>query len=99
MSALEASRRAAWRASAAMLLSLVLGASVAQPAPADGPAAGKTNALVAAPPPAAPGNVPVSPHARAARQRAAAQAEAGPSNIRVSPFTARRKPHKLGGGR
>jgi uncharacterized cupredoxin-like copper-binding protein len=89
----------AGRAFAAMLLSLVLGTSVAQPAPADGVAAGKTNALLAAPPSVAPASVPMSPHARAARQRAAAQAEAGPSGIRVSPFTARRKPHNLGGRR
>jgi hypothetical protein len=82
-----------------MLLSLVLGTSVAQPAPGDDVAAGKTNALVAAPRPAAPASVPISPHARAARQRAAAQAEAGPSGLRVSPFTARRKPHNLAGGR
>jgi hypothetical protein len=82
-----------------MLLSLVLGTSVAQPAPADGLAGGKTNALVAAPPPAAPASVPMSPHAHAARQRAAAQAEAGPSAIRLSPFTARRKPHNLAGRR
>lgn len=99
MSALEGSRRTPGRAFAAMLLSLVLGTSVAQSAQSDGLAAGKTNALVAAAPPAAPASVPMSPHARAARQRAAAQAEAGPSGIRVSPFTARRKPHKLGGGR
>jgi hypothetical protein len=82
-----------------MLLSLVLGASVAQPAPADGLAAGKTNGSVAAAPPGAPAGVHISPHARAARERAAAQAAAGPSAIRVSPFTAKRKPHNVAGAR
>jgi len=99
LSTLEASHRTTGRAFVAMLLSLVLGTSVAQPAPADGLAAGKTNASVAASPPAPPASAPVSPHARAARQRAAAQAEAGPSGTRYSPFTDRRKPHNLAGGR
>lgn len=82
-----------------MLLSLALGSSVAQPAPADGLAAAKTNASVAAAPPAVPASGHMSPHARAARQRAAARAEAAASGIRVSPFTARRKPHNLAGAR
>jgi hypothetical protein len=99
MSALEASCRTAGRAFAAMLLSLVLGTSVAQAAPADGVAAGKANVVVAAPP-AAPASARISPHARAARERAAAaQAEAAASGIRVSAFTARRKPHNLAGTR
>ena len=93
MSALEPSHRTVGRAFAAMLLSFLLGTSVAQPAPADGVPAGKMNPVVAAPRPAA--SVPVSPHARAARQRAAVQAEAAASGIRVSPFTATRKPHNL----
>jgi hypothetical protein len=82
-----------------MLLSLVLGTSGAQPAPANGVATGKANPLVAAAPAAAPASAHVSPHARAARQRAVAQAEAGPSGIRVSPYTDRRKPHNLAGAR
>ena len=99
MSPLQAPHRLAWRAFGAMLLAFVLGTSVAQPAPADGPAGGKTNTLVTAAPPAAPASVPVSPHARAARQRAAAQAQAGASGIHVSQFTIRRKPHNLSGAR
>ena len=99
MSTLKASHRTTGHAFAAMLLSLFLGTSFAQTAPADGLQAGKTNAPVAAPSPAAPAGVHISPHARAARQRAAAQAEAGPSGIRVSAFTTRRKPHNLAGGR
>jgi hypothetical protein len=101
MSTLEIPYGTASRAFAAMVLSLVLGTSIAQTAPPDGLAAGNTNASVAAPPPGAPTTVHVSPHARAARQRAAAaaQAEAAPTGIRVSAFTARRKPHNLAGGR
>jgi hypothetical protein len=100
MSTLEIPYGTAGRAFAAMVLSLVLGTSIAQTAPPDGLAAGNTNASVAAPPPGAPTTVHVSPHARAARQRAAAaQAEAAPNGIRVSAFTARRKPHNLAGGR
>lgn len=96
MSALRATHRTG--AFAAMLVPLVLGTSFALAAPAGGAAAGKTtNASVAAVSPAAPASSRVSPHARAARQRAAAQAaaqaEAGPSGVRVSAFTMRRKPH------
>jgi hypothetical protein len=99
VNALPSTHRTARPAFAALLLSLVLGTSLAQAAPADGVAAGKANAVVATPP-AAPASAHISPHARAARERAAAaQAEAAASGIRVSAFTARRKPHKLAGGR
>ena len=104
MRAPEATHRTAGRALAATVLSLALGTLAAQTTPADGPAAGKTSTLLAAASPAAPAGVHVSPHARAARERAereraAAQAGAGPSALRVSPFTTRRKPHSLASGR
>ena len=97
MSPLQTCRTAA-RACAAMFLSLVLGTCLAQPAPAEGADAGKTNTSVAAPPGAARG-VHVSPHALAARKRAAAQAQAGPADVHVSRFTTRRKPQTLASGR
>lgn len=102
MSKLGASRGTGGCAFAAMLLSLLLG--VAHAAPAADLASGNTDASVAVPPPSVPPTVRVSPHARAAQQRAAAQAagqaQTGQSGARASAFSTNRKPHNhLAGAR
>jgi hypothetical protein len=99
MSARQAIQRTAGRTFAAMLLSMVLGTPLAQAAPADGVAAGKSDVSVGAPAQTAPATVHMSPHARAARERAAAQAQPAASGIRVSAFTLKRKPHNHAGVR
>lgn len=87
-------RDTAGRAFAAMLLCVALGTSLAQTAPAAGADTAKTNASGTT-----PGNARVSPHALAARKRAAAQAEGGTSAVRVSSFTGKRRPLNQVGGR
>jgi hypothetical protein len=74
-----------WRPAALVLLLAVSGTPVARAA---------ADAAPAAAPPAKPDSAPMSPHARAARERALAQAGAAAPGIRVSPYTNRRKPHK-----
>jgi hypothetical protein len=85
--------RASWAPAAIALLLAVSTAGVAQAAAAVPATSAKTPA--AAKQPANPVTVQrISPHARAARQRALAKADAAPSGIRVSPYTTARKPQK-----
>jgi hypothetical protein len=89
----RASRTACGPAAVALLIA-VSGVAVAQPAANSAPPATVTAPAVT-PPHAMPGAVRVSPHARAARERALAKAESAPAgSVRVSPFTSNRKPHK-----
>ena len=76
-----------------VLLLAISSAPAAQGATDATPAAAPA-ASAAAMQPASPASMPISPHARAARERALAQPDAAASGIRVSPFTDRRKPHK-----
>ncbi|MBS0375935.1 MAG: hypothetical protein JSR73_15255 [Proteobacteria bacterium] len=77
-------------ARAPAIAALLLGVAASAPAAAATPASAtpKTHAAKA------PVASPVSPHARAARQRALARAEAQGSPMMVSPYGATRKPHK-----
>ena len=90
--------RAGWVPAAISLLLTVSGTPVVQAAEDAAPVVA-AKPSVAASPPARPASAPMSPHARAARQRALAQADTAASGIRVSPLTDRRKPHKPAGGR
>jgi len=84
---------ASWGPAAVALLLAVSTAPVAAAAAAV-PAA-NAKAAAAAKQPAAPATEQrISPHVRAARQRALAKADAAPSGIRVSPYTTARKPQK-----
>jgi hypothetical protein len=90
---LSQTRRAVLRPAAIALL-LVMAALPVVQAATDATPATESKAAVAATPPARPASAPVSPHARAAQQRALAQADSAAQGIRVSPYTDRRKPHK-----
>ena len=87
--------RPGWRATTCTLaLLLAISLAPAAQGASDATQLAAADAPAAATPPSSPASMPISPHARAARQRALAQPDAAASGIRVSPLTDRRKPHK-----